>query len=90
VSYRSLALAVTLIAAYALGLRLMIASDATMAILSSGGHFPAWAILATLVVLLLRVLVVVVLPSVLFAKLGGAAFDAWPRISDFIVELRQK
>ena len=77
-SFRSLGVAVTLLASYAVGLRCMIASDATMAILSSGGHFPAWAILATLTVLLLRVVVIVVLPAVLFAKLGGAAFDAWP------------
>lgn len=89
-SSRSLAVAAALIAAYALGLRLMIASDATMAILSSGGHFPAWAILATLVVLLLRIVVVVVLPSVLFAKLGGATFDAWPRMAGFIADFRQK
>ena len=89
-SYRSLAVAVTLLAAYALGLRLMIASDATMAILSSGGHFPAWAILAALVVVLLRVVVVVVLPSVLLAKLGGATFDAWPRMAQFLADFRQK
>ena len=71
-SYRSLAVAVALIVSYVLALRFMIASDATMAILSSGGHFPAWAILATLAVLLLRVIVVVVLPAVLLATLGGA------------------
>ena len=82
-SFRSLGVAVTLLASYAVGLRCLIASDATMAILSSGGHFPAWAILATLAVLLLRVVVIVVLPAVLFAKLGGAAFDAWPRMAQF-------
>lgn len=89
-SYRFLAVALALIVSYALGLRFVISSDATMAILSSGGHFPAWAVLATLVVVVLRVLVVVALPAALFAKLGGATFDAYPRIANFLAEFRHK
>ncbi|MEO6418439.1 MAG: hypothetical protein ABIP39_03485 [Polyangiaceae bacterium] len=70
-----------LLAAYAVALRLMISSEATMAILSSGGRFPAWAILAALVVLVLRIVVFVALPAALFARLGLGIFDAWPRIA---------
>jgi hypothetical protein len=65
--------AVALVVAYVLALKLMISSEVAMAILSSGGHFPAWAILAALSVLSLRILVFVALPAALFAKMGMAA-----------------
>ena len=74
-------LALALALAYVVALRLMISSEVTMAILSSGGRFPAWAVVAALVVLLLRIVVFVALPAALFARLGLAIFDAWPRIA---------
>lgn len=83
-------LALVLFLAYVLALRLMVSSEVAMAILSSGGHFPAWAILAALLVLLLRIVVFVVLPAALFAKLGMATIDAWPRIARFAADFTRK
>ena len=76
--------------AYVFALRLMISSEMAMAILSSGGHFPAWAIAGALLTVLLRVVVFVVLPAALFAKLGMMTIDAWPEISRFAVNFRRK
>ncbi len=83
-------LALVLFLAYVLALRLMVSTEVAMAILSSGGHFPAWAILAALLVVLLRLVVFVALPAAVFAKLGMTTIDAWPRITRFVADFARK
>jgi len=66
-----------LVAAHAVLIRLLASTGAVAVVLASGPGAPKWALAAALLFLLVRLLLYLLLPGFVLARLGMAAVDRW-------------